>query len=440
MIKVAKFGGSSLADSNQFKKVKDIVLKDNTIKAIIVSAPGKRFSTDNKITDLLYLLYAHVKYSVEFKELFTSIENRYKEIKENLNLNLDFEKEFIIIKENIKKGMNKDYLVSRGEYLNAKIFAEYLGYNFIDAKDIISFNFNGKINMEKTINLVKKALEKNSKLVIPGFYGALPNGDIKIFSRGGSDTTGSLIASIANVSVYENWTDVSGILMADPRIVPNPKRINFITYSELRELSYMGANVLHTDAVDPAKKANIPINIKNTNDPQNPGTMIVNGENKILENYKTYPVTGIAGKKGFSVVSIYKYPMSEEPNSLLEILEVLKKYKINIEHISSGIDNFSLVISNKNLKKCLYEITSDIKKLDETIEVKVVNDISLIAIVGRNMVHKPGTSGKLFSAMGNANINIRIISQSVDELNIIIGVENKDFENCINILYNNFII
>jgi len=440
MIKVAKFGGSSLADAKQFKKVKDIILKDSNISATVVSAPGKRFPEDSKITDLLYLSYAHLKYSVEYEKMFANIENRYFKIKEDLNLNIDLEKEFNIIKHKMKKGMNKDYLISRGEYLNGKLLAEYLGYDFIDAKDIIFFNFNGQVNIEKTTKAIEKIFEHNSKVIIPGFYGSLPNGEIKVFSRGGSDITGAIVANIINASVYENWTDVSGILMADPRIVNNPKRIDFITYNELRELSYMGANVLHTNAVAPVKEANIPINIRNTNDPSNPGTMIVNSNHEILEKYTSSPITGIAGKKNFSILSIYKYPMSEEANSLLAILDALKKYKINIEHISSGIDNFSLVISSDKLEKNLYEIIADIKKLCNSIEVKVVQDISLIAIVGRNMVHKPGTSGKLFAAMGNENVNIRVISQSADELNIIIGVDNKDFEKCINVIYNNFIV
>lgn len=440
MIKVAKFGGSSLADANQFKKVKDIILKDSSIIITVASAPGKRFSKDNKITDLLYLSYAHLKYSVEYTKMFSHIEDRYAKIKEELNLKLNLGKEFDKIKSKMNKGMNKDYLISRGEYLNAKLLAEYLGYTFIDAKDVIFFNFNGHINVEKTTKAIEEVFKCNSKIVIPGFYGSLPNGEIKVFSRGGSDITGSIISSIINANVYENWTDVSGILMADPRIVDQPKKIDFITYSELRELSYMGANVLHTNAVAPVKDANIPINIRNTNEPENPGTMIVNCNHKALEEHNTSPITGIAGKKDFSVLSIYKYPMSEEPNSLLNILEVLKKYKINIEHISSGIDNFSLIISSEDLEKYLYEIIADTKKLCNSIEIKVVRDISLIAIVGRNMVHKPGTSGKLFAAMGNNDVNIRVISQSSDELNIIIGVANENFEKCINVIYNNFIV
>jgi len=440
MIKVAKFGGSSLADANQFKKVKNIILKDSSIIITVASAPGKRFSEDNKITDLLYLSYAHLKYSVEYTKMFVHIEDRYAKIKKELNLKLNLGKEFDKIKSKMKKGMNKDYLISRGEYLNAKLLAEYLGYTFIDAKDIIFFNFNGHINIEKTTKAIEEIFKCNSKIIVPGFYGSLPNGEIKVFSRGGSDITGSIISSVINATVYENWTDVSGILMADPRIVDSPKKIDFIAYNELRELSYMGANVLHTNAVAPVKDANIPINIRNTNEPDNPGTMIVNNNHKSLENHKSSPITGIAGKKDFSILSIYKYPMSEEPNSLLNILEVLKKYKINIEHISSGIDNFSLILSSEDLEKYLYEIIADTKKLCSSIEIKVVRDISLIAIVGRNMVHKPGTSGKLFAAMGNNGVNIRVISQSSDELNIIIGVANKNFEKCINVIYNNFIV
>ena len=440
MIKVAKFGGSSLADAEQFKKVKNIIENDENRRIVVVSAAGKRFKEDNKITDLLYLCYAHIKYSVSYESMFAIIENRYLEIRDELGLKCNLESEFRIIKSRMKKGMNRDYLVSRGEYLAGMLMAEYLGYDFIDAENVIFFDYNGKVDIAKTREAMEKAVERSPKGVIPGFYGTLPNGEIKLFSRGGSDITGAIVADCINASIYENWTDVSGILMADPNVVKDPKRIEIITYSELRELSYMGANVLHTDAVAPAKRANIPINIKNTNAPENPGTIIVDENNELLKNAKNYFITGIAGKKDFSVISIYKDHMSGEIGAIRKALEIFEKYKVSIEHIPTGIDTFSLVVATENIKKYLYEIVAEIKKECEPSEVKVIDNISLIATVGRNMADRPGMSGKLFAAIGNSGVNIRMISQGSDEINIIIGVENEDFEKAINVIYNNFVI
>lgn len=440
MIKVAKFGGSSLADAEQFKKVKNIIENDENRRIVVVSAAGKRFKEDNKITDLLYLCYAHIKYSVSYESMFSIIENRYLEIRDELGLKCNLESEFRIIKSRMKKGMNRDYLVSRGEYLAGMLMAEYLGYDFIDAENVIFFDYNGKVDIEKTREAMEKAIERNPKGVIPGFYGTLPNGEIKLFSRGGSDITGAIVSDCIKAAVYENWTDVSGILMADPNVVKDPKRIEIITYSELRELSYMGANVLHTDAVAPVKKANIPINIRNTNAPENPGTIIVDENNELLKNAKNYFITGIAGKKDFSVISIYKDHMSGEVGAIRKVLEIFEKYKVSIEHIPTGIDTFSIVTATENIKKYLYEIVADIKKECDPSEVKVIDNISLIATVGRNMADRPGMSGKLFAAIGNSGVNIRMISQGSDEINIIVGVENEDFEKAINVIYNNFVI
>lgn len=439
MIKVAKFGGSSLANAEQFKKVKNIIEQDLCKKYIVVSAPGKRNKEDNKITDLLYLCYAHVKYSVPYDNMFSIIEERYREIKAQLNLKCDLEREFQIIRSKMKKGMNKEYLVSRGEYLGAKLMAEYLGYDFIDAENIICFDYTGKLNMEKTEKAVKEVMEKHSNAVIPGFYGSLPNGEIKIFSRGGSDITGSIVAECIKASVYENWTDVSGILMADPNIIENPKRIDLITYSELRELSYMGAEVLHTDAVAPVKRADIPINIRNTNCPENPGTFIVNENNPMLKDTESQYITGIAGKKDFSIISIYKDHISNKVGAVKKTLEIFEKYQVSIEHIPTGIDGFSIVVSTENIKKYLYEIIAEIKNAYGSPEIKVTDNISLIATVGRNMAYRPGISGKLFGALGDNGINVRIISQGAEEINIIVGVENKDLEKAINVIYKSFV-
>ena len=440
MIKVAKFGGSSLADAEQFKKVKSIIDKDSNRRYVVVSAAGKRNKEDNKITDLLYLCYAHIKYSVSYDAMFSLIENRYLEIRDELGLKCDLEKEFKVIRGRMKKGMNKEYLVSRGEYLSAKLMAEYLGYDFIDAENLIFFDYTGKLDMDKTRKAFEAAVEEHPNGVIPGFYGALPNGEIKLFSRGGSDITGAVAADCIGASVYENWTDVSGILMADPNVVKNPKPIEIITYSELRELSYMGANVLHTDAVAPVKRANIPINIRNTNFPENPGTLIVNEENEMLKNAKDQFITGIAGKKDFSVISIYKDHMSGEIGAIRRVLEIFEKYGVSIEHIPTGIDTFSLVVSTENIKKYLYEIVAEIKRVYEPSDIKVEDNISLIATVGRNMVDRPGMSGKLFAALGDNGINIRMISQGSDEINIIVGVENENFAKTINVIYDNFVI
>lgn len=439
MIKVAKFGGSSLADANQFKKVKEIILEDECRKIIVVSAAGKKNHSDNKITDLLYLCHAHIKYSVSFDNIFSSIENRYIEIRDELGLKCNLEKEFEFIKKQMTKEINRDYLVSRGEYLSALLLAEFIDYKFIDAKDVIYFDYNGKVNYEKTKASLEDIIKKYPRVVIPGFYGILPDNEIKLFSRGGSDITGAILANCINAKLYENWTDVSGILMADPSIVNNPKKIEIITYNELRELSYMGANVLHTDAVAPVKKVNIPINIKNTNDPKNSGTLIVNENSSMLNNDSKKFITGIAGKKNFSIISIYKNYISNKTEAIKNVLDIFQNYKLNIEHILTGIDSFSLVISSDNIKKYVHEIISEIKKDPEISEVTVVENISLIATVGRNMAFKPGMSGNLFATIGNNNINIKIISQEVNEINIIVGVENTDFEKTINVIYDKFI-
>lgn len=412
MLKVVKFGGSSVADSNQFRKIKNIILEDESRRLVVVSAGGKRSNDDNKITDLLYLCYAHIKYSISCDSLFSTIEDRYRDIKKELNLNTDLESEFEIIRKNLKKGISKGYLISRGEYLTAKLMADYLGYEFIDSADIVIFDFNGKINKEKTNEAVKEYLEKFPRAVIPGFYGALPNKEIQLFSRGGSDITGSLIANAVNADIYENWTDVSGILVTDPRIVENPEQISILTYTELRELAYMGANVIHPDAVSPIKESNIPLNIRNTNIPENPGTIIVNNNSSLLKKYSEKVVTGIAGKKDFSILSIVKDHNSKDSVSIKKALEIFERYRINIEHITTGIDGFSLILNSEDIQKNIYEVIDILKNEIGTPEIKYVNEISLIAVVGRNMAKTPGIAGAVLTAVGNIGVNARMICLS----------------------------
>lgn len=438
MIKVVKFGGSSVADAHQFQKVKDIVLADDARRFVIVSAAGRVHSEDNKITDLLYLCHAHLKYSVNCDPIFQMIEDRFCSIKEALQLSYPIEKDLSTLKSSLRKNMPLDYLVSRGEYLTGKLMAEYLGYTFLDAKDLIYFSYDGSIDFIKTKEMMEHFLQEHDHFVIPGFYGSMPDGRVRIMSRGGGDITGSIIAKIIDADVYENWTDVSGILMADPRIVKQPKRIDKITYSELRELSYMGANVLHEDAIFPVKEKNIPINIRNTNEPDNPGTLIMELENDPI-NEDTTPITGIAGRKDFTVVAIYKNHMSNEVGIIRRALEVFDKYHISIEHIPSGIDSFSVVVNSADIKDNIYDIVAEIKANCKPDKVKVINEIALIATVGRHMSSRPGISGQLFAELGNNGINIRMIAQGSDEINIIVGVENKDFEKTTRVIYDRFV-
>lgn len=434
MIKVAKFGGSSVADAEQFKKVKDIVLSDPMRKFVVVSASGKRGKNENKITDLLYLCYAHIMYSVSCDTVWQLIEDRFVTIKNELHLTYPIESDLAQIKSELKKGISEDYLVSRGEYLTARLMAEYLGYEFIDASEIIIFDYSGKIDFNRSYQALHAVLKGNDKVVIPGFYGALPNGEIRTLTRGGSDITGAIIAKLVNASLYENWTDVSGILIADPRIVNNPKQIKYITYEELRELSYMGANVLHEEAIFPVMEANIPLHILNTNSPEDEGTIIV--ENSEEEQVA---VTGIAGKRDFSVITIYKKHMSDEVGIIRKALSVMEKYNVSIEHMPSGIDSFSIVVETAQIKNAKYDIVVDIKEATGADSVKVIDDIALIATVGRNMVNCPGVSGRVFQTLGKKDINIRMIAQGSDEITIIIGVENKDFENAIRAIYEEFV-
>lgn len=432
-IKVAKFGGTSVADANQFHKVKKIVEADKERKYVVVSAPGKRHSEDNKITDLLYLCHAHIKYSVPFDQVFQIISDRYLEIVNELNIDIDIEFYLDEIKGNMKKGVSIDYLVSRGEYLNALIMAKFLNYKFIDASEIIYFDNNGSVNIKTTEEAMSKKLAESDYAVIPGFYGSSSDDEIKIFSRGGSDITGAIISRIVHADIYENWTDVSGFLMADPRIVKNPQPIEKITYKELRELSYMGASVLHEEAIFPVRDVGIPINIRNTNEPHNPGTIITSKESsdKI--------VTGIAGKKDFTVIAIDKNYMNSDIGFVRKLLSILEMNNVHFQHLPSGIDSISVVVSNSQLDNKLNIIIDEINKKCNPDSINVYTDMALIATVGSNMAYTPGISGKLFTALGEDGINIRMIDQGSSEINIIVGIEEKDFDRAIKAIYKAFV-
>lgn len=437
MIKITKFGGSSVANAEQFRKVKGIIEADSARRFVVVSASGREHKKDNKVTDLLYLIEAHLKYSVDYLPLFKLIEERFLSIKRDLNLTYPIEDDLRELKGQLKKGISTDYLVSRGEYLTAKLMAEFLGFPFVDAKDLITFRYDGKIDFDATKYRLDTFIKHQNCMVVPGFYGALPDGTIKTMSRGGSDITGSILARLLDADMYENWTDVSGILMTDPRIVPNPKRIEYITYNELRELSYMGASVLHEEAIFPVKEKNIPINILNTNHPEEGGTIIIE-EDRSHESKQV--ITGIAGRKNFTVVAIYKNHMSDEVGIIRRALEVFENYRVSIEHIPSGIDSFSIVVNSEDVQDVIYDIVSDIKKVCNPDNVKVIDNISLIATVGRQMMYRPGISGRLFAILGKNNINIRMIAQGSDEINIVVGVEDKDFEKTIAAIYNSFVV
>ena len=431
---VTKFGGSSLADAVQFKKVKNIISDNASRRYVIPSAPGKRNSNDFKITDLLYLCHAHVSSSVSLDDVFKLISDRYYSIVDELDLSLDINQHLNIVKSDIENGASADYAASRGEYLNGLILANYLGIDFIDAKEVIKFNNYGTLDLNKTYSFLKEKLTKHERAVIPGFYGSDENGNIVTFSRGGSDVTGALVAASINANLYENWTDVSGFLMADPRIVENPKKIKKITYTELRELSYMGASVLHEDAVFPVRSSGIPINIKNTNTPEDEGTFIVT--NKPLE--ETSVVTGIAGRRDFTVISIEKAMMNTELGFCRKVLSVLEQNNISFENMPSGIDTVCLVISDTNLKNKTDLIVDEIKRSCNPDSIVVHPNMALIATVGVGMSHSKGVASQIFTALADADINIRMIDQGSSEINILVGIENDDFEKAINAIYNTF--
>ena len=436
-VKVAKFGGSSVADGIQLTKMKNIIEADPDRKYIVVSAPGKRFDGDSKVTDLLYLCKTHIDHNLPHDQLFQVIADRYMAVLINLGIQLDLNRYFDEIRENLRKNPTADYVASRGEYLSAILVAAFLGYDFVDTAGLIQFDAKGRFLSEETNAALKAELAKHERAVIPGFYGSGPDGEIRTFSRGGSDITGSLVARAVDADVYENWTDVSGFLCADPRIVKNPKQISSISYKELRELSYMGASVLHEDAIYPARMGNIPINIRNTNKPDDPGTMITDDMSLLTREDRV--VTGIAGSKDFTVVGLYKNMMSSEKGFVRRILGILDDYDIQFEHLPSGIDTVSVVMADKNVDGRLDELLEEFQSRLRPDSIDVIHDIALIATVGHGMDRRAGTSARLFTALANAGVNIRMIDQGSSEMNIIVGVENKDFETAIRAIYTEFV-
>jgi len=436
MKKVVKFGGSSLASARQFKKVGDIIRADKSRKYVIPSAPGKRKSKDEKVTDMLYACYDAASTGGSYKKLLNKIKDRFQEIIDGLDLNLNLDHEFDTIEENFIKGAGRDYAASRGEYLNGMVMADYLGYEFIDAAEVIFFDENGVFEAKATNQELMERLERVERAVIPGFYGSKHDGTIKTFSRGGSDVTGSVVARAIHADLYENWTDVSGFLVADPRIVENPEVIETITYRELRELAYMGASVLHEDAIFPVRKEGIPINIRNTNRPDDKGTMIVESTCR----KPRYTITGIAGKKGFCAIKIEKAMMNTEVGFGRKVLEVFEKNSISFEHMPSGIDTMSIMVHQDEFIETEQTVIAGIHRAVEPDCVDLESDLALIAVVGRGMKATRGTAGRIFSSLAHARINVKMIDQGSSELNIIIGVKDADFEAAIKAIYNIFVL
>ena len=438
MLKVAKFGGSSMADAGQYKKIRDILLSDPTRRVVVVSAAGKRNKNDHKITDLLYLCHAHTQYGVDCTGVFEMITSRYLEIRDELNIDLDLETEFAALKKRLDaKSVAQDELVSRGEYFSAKLMAAFLGFQFIDSVDWVKFNFDGTVDQESSYEALRNLVNPGQGAVIPGFYGLMPDGHIRTFTRGGSDITGALAAAALNADVYENWTDVSGILMADPRIVDDPQAIPEVTYDELRELSYSGAQVLHEGTIFPVREKNIPLNIRNTNAPEDNGTMIKEKFDSPSDPDRF--ITGITGKKDFTIISLSKRGMANQVGVLRKVLTVLERHNISVDYVPNGIDNVSVVLSTEDVEPYLYTILAEIQQEVEPDSLDIHDQIAVVAAVGRRMAFQPGVSGRLFAALGEAGINIRMINQGPDELNIIFGVDNKDFKAAIRVLYNSFV-
>ncbi|MCI5492678.1 MAG: aspartate kinase [Lachnospiraceae bacterium] len=435
MVKVVKFGGSSLASAQQFAKVGKIITADKNRRFVVPSAPGKRNSKDTKVTDMLYACYAQAEQDEDFRVSLMKIKDRYDTIINGLNLKLSLADEFAKIEENFKKKAGVDYAASRGEYLNGIIMANYLGFEFIDSAEVIRFDDEGNFDADTTDKILSARLEKVESAVVPGFYGAKADGTIKTFSRGGSDITGSIVAKAVHADCYENWTDVSGFLIADPRIIDDPKPIKTITYRELRELSYMGASVLHEDAVFPVRKAGIPINIRNTNAPEDEGTWIVES----TCHQSAYTITGIAGKKGFVSVNIDKDMMNSEVGFGRKVLSAFEENGINFEHMPSGIDTMTIFVHQPEFEGKEQAVISAIHRMAKPDSIEIESDLALIAVVGRGMKSTRGTAGRIFSALAHANVNVKMIDQGSSELNIIIGVKNSDFDSAIKAIYDIFV-
>ena len=436
MKKVVKFGGSSLASAEQFQKVANIIHSDDNRRYVVPSAPGKRFSDDTKVTDMLYACYHLAEADKDFKKELSAIAERYQEIIDGLSLTLSLKDEFKTIEKNFKEKAGENYAASRGEYLNGIIMAAYLGYEFVDAAEVIRFKDNGDFDAEVTNEILGQRLAGIERAVIPGFYGSYADGKVKTFSRGGSDVTGSIVARAVKADVYENWTDVSGFLIADPRIIENPEAIDTITYRELRELSYMGASVLHEDAIFPVRREGIPINIRNTNKPEDEGTWIVEST---CQKSK-YVITGVAGKKGFCSVNIEKAMMNSEIGFGRKVLQAFEDYGISFEHVPSGIDTMTVFVHQDEFIDKEQKVVSAIHRLADPDAIDIEADLALIAVVGRGMKSTRGTAGRIFSALAHANVNVKMIDQGSSELNIIIGVANDDFETAIKAIYDIFVI
>ena len=436
MLKVAKFGGSSMADANQYRKVKSIISADPARQVVVVSAAGKRNKKDHKITDLLYLCHAHVRFGVECDAVFDMITQRYIQIRDELGLKTPLEEDFAILKQRLDSGtVTEDELASRGEYYSALLMAEFLGFRFVDAADWIRFRMDGSVDQRASYEALSE-ISAVGGIVIPGFYGRMPDGRIRTFTRGGSDITGALAAAALDADVYENWTDVSGILMADPRIVDDPQAIPEVTYDELRELSYSGAQVLHELTIFPVREKNIPLNIRNTNDPEDPGTMI--RENFEGDATPDRFITGITGRKDFTVISLSKRGISSQVGVLRRMLSILENHGISVDYAPCGIDNISVMMPTESIAPRLYTVLGELQQELQPDSLDVHDQIAIVAAVGRKMRGKPGITGKLFAALGEAGINIRMINQGPDELNVVLGVDNREFAHAIRVLYHSF--
>ena len=435
-VKVVKFGGSSLADAEHFRQVARIIKEDPSRRFVVPSAPGKRSKDDTKVTDMLYRCYEMIRAKEDIEDYFQLICNRYNEIIADLGLKFNIDGELTYVKNAMLHSSGRDFAASRGEYLNGLILAKYLGFDFIDAENVILFKENGSFDDEKTNQILAEELKKHDYAVIPGFYGVMPNGTIKTFSRGGSDITGSIVARAAAADLYENWTDVSGFMMADPRIIDEPCSIDTITYRELRELSYMGATVLHEDAIFPVRIAGIPINIKNTNAPDDRGTMIV----PCAKDYDSKKViTGIAGKRGFTVITIEKDMMNSEVGFGRKVLEVFEENEISFEHLPSGIDTMCVIVQSASIEGKQEKIINSLTRLVKPDTINIDNGLALLAVVGRGMVKAKGTAARIVSSVSAANVNIRMIDQGSSELNVIIGVDENELETALKEIYNEFV-
>ncbi len=436
-MKVLKFGGSSMASAAQYAKVKAIVEADPTRTVVVVSAAGKKTKDDHKVTDLLYLCHAHIRYGVSCDSVFEMVRRRYLEIRDELGLPTDLEGELATIRQTMEDGASEAWLASRGEYLSARLMADYLGFDFVDAADWLRFKLDGTVDEEVSYAALRR-LAEGRRIVIPGFYGALPDGSIRTFTRGGSDITGALAAAALEAEVYENWTDVSGVLMADPRIVENPESIPRLTYAELRDLSYIGAQVLHEDTIFPVAEKHIPVNIRNTNDPSHPGTVIMERFDDDSDDAQRF-ITGIAGKKDYAFLSLYKKGLSNEVGTMRKVFQIIEEHNIPLEYTPNSIDTVCLVLPGQQLEKQQHSIVAALERELHPDKIEIDRNIAIIAAIGRRMAHRPGIAGKVFSALGDEGINIRMISQGSREVNIILAVDNKDFVRAVQVLYNSFV-